>query len=475
MVDTSTAISTQIMTSLGAGSGVDIVSLARNLTNAEQVPKTAAIQSAIDAAEAQVSAYGLISYQLGLLQTSFEGLNDAKEVADSYATSTDAAMQFTAFDGTEVDGSYNITVNQLAQEKIMISDEYSSTSAVLSASSFDLSVTVGNTSTATTSITVDTMTPQGVVDAINDEGIGVTASLVDTGINGTNYRIILTGETGSESAFTVTSDPDLGFGDAGNTLQSAQDAQIDFDGLTLTRDSNEFSDVVSGATLALYETTTSAVTVAIYSDTSTLKTKLEDVVTLYNDYRGLMDELTATTIDEDVELSGALQRDLTTARYITDQIRSAILDDSSTGSGNISAFRDIGISIDSKGNLTFDETTFDEVIEDSYDDVVAMLTANTNNHNPYSTDGKGLAQDIATIIDGIVNTDGVLATRETNAEAAVIDYQDELTVLEARMSAVYDRYLSQFTAMELLTNKLNNVKDYLTGQLEVLSKAYDSD
>ncbi|UVW35117.1 flagellar filament capping protein FliD [SAR92 clade bacterium H455] len=475
MVDTSTAISTQIMTSLGAGSGVDIVSLARNLTNAEQVPKTAAIQSAIDAAEAQVSAYGLISYQLGLLQSAFEGLNDAKEVTDSYASSTDTAMQFTAFDGTEVDGSYNITVNQLAQEKIMISDEYSSTSAVLSASSFDLSVTVGNTSTATTSITVDTMTPQGVVDAINEESMGVTASLVDTGIDGTNYRIILTGETGSESAFTVTSDPDLGFGDAGNTLQAAQDAQIDFDGLTLTRDSNEFSDVVSGATLTLYETTTSAVTVAVYSDTSTLKTKLEDVVALYNDYRGLMDELTATTIDEDVELSGALQRDLTTARYITDQIRTAILDDSSTASGNVSAFRDIGISIDSKGALTFDETTFDDVIQDSYDDVVTMLTANTNNQSLYSTDGMGLAQDIATIIDGIVDIDGVLATRETNAEATVIDYQDELTVLEARMSAVYDRYLSQFTAMELLTNKLNNVKDYLTGQLEVLSKAYDSD
>jgi flagellar hook-associated protein 2 len=233
--------------------------------------------------------------------------------------------------------------------------------------------------------------------------------------------------------------------------------------------------VVSGATLALYETTTSAVTVAIYSDTSTLKTKLEDVVTLYNDYRSLMDGLTATTIDEDVELSGALQRDLTTARYITDQIRTAILDDSSTGSGSISAFRDIGISLDSSGGLTFDETTFDEVIEDSYDDVITMLTANTNNQNLYSTDGKGLAQDIATIIDGIVDTDGVLATRETNAEATVVDYQDELTVLEARMTALYDRYLSQFTTMELLTNKLNNVKDYLTGQLEVLSKAYDSD
>ncbi len=475
MADTSTSISTQIMSSLNAGSGVDIVSLARNLTDAEQVPKQAAIQSAIDAADAQVSAYGLISYQLGLLQTAFEDLNDANEVADSFASSTDSAIAFTAFDGTEVDGSYDITVSQLAQEQIVISDEYSSTDYVLDTESFDISITIGGSTTTTTAITVDTLTPQGVVDAVNDEDIGITATLVDTGIDGANYRIILTGDTGSEAVFSVSSDPDLGFGDSGNTLQSAQDAQINFDGLTITRGSNEFSDVVSGATITLYDTTTSAATVAIYSDTSALKTKLENVVTLYNDYRDLMDELTASTIDEDVELSGALQRDLTTARYVTQQVRSALLNDSSSASGDISAFRDIGISIDRNGDLTFDEATFDTAIADSYDDVVMMLTANTNDQSLYSTDNMGLAQDIATIIDDLLESDGVLASRESNAEELMADYEDELAALEIRMDGLYARYLSQFTAMEMITDKINNVKEYLTGQLEVLSSAYKSD
>ena len=118
---TTTAVSTQVMTALDAGSGVDVVSLARNLTDAEKVPKQALIQKAIDNAEAQVSGYGLISSQLSLLQTAFEGLNDTSEVADSYGATTDTALGFTAFDGTEVDGSYAISVNQLALEKIMIS------------------------------------------------------------------------------------------------------------------------------------------------------------------------------------------------------------------------------------------------------------------------------------------------------------------------------------------------------------------
>ena len=471
----STAVSTQILTSLGAGSGVDVVSLARNLTNAEQVPRKALINSAKTVAENQVTSYGLIASQLGLLQTAFEGLNDASEVANSYGTTTDTAIEFTAFDGTEVDGSYDIAVNQLAQSQIMVSDEYSSSSIAIASSSFDISIAVGSSSTTTTAITVSTLTPAGVVDAINDADMGVTATLVDTGIAGANYRIILAGETGSESVFTISSTPDLGFSDSDNILQTAQDSEIEFDGLTITRDSNEFSDVVTGATLTLYETTSSAATVAIYSDTSALKTKLEDIVTLYNDFGDLMDELTSMTIDEDIELSGALQRDLTTARYITDQILDVFLADSTTPSGNISAFRDIGISINSTGDLTLDETAFDEALENSYDDVVMMLTANTNNQNLYTSSEVGLAQDIASAIETLLESDGVLATREANAEDLAEDYEDELTALQARMDLLYDRYITQFTAMEILTEKLNGVGDYLTDQLESLRNAYNND
>jgi flagellar hook-associated protein 2 len=469
-----TAVSTQVMTALDAGSGVDVVALARNLTDAEKVPKTAIIQSAIDSAEAQVSGYGLVASQLSLLQTAFEGLNDTREVADSYSATTDAALGFTAFDGTEVNGSYDVSVNQLAQGQMMISDQYSSSSVAIAPQSFDISIAVGSSSTTTTAITVSTLTPAGVVSAINTADMGITATLVDTGIAGTNYRIILAGETGSEGVFTVSSDPDLGFSDNGNTLKAAQDSEIVLDGLTITRDSNEFSDVVAGATLTLYETTSSAATVAIYSDTSALQTKLENIVAVYNDFRDLMDELTTSAIDEDVEHSGDLQRDFASARYITNQIRDALREDSSTASGEISALRDIGVTIDSKGDLTFDEATFDEAIDDNYNDVIMMLTANTNDQSLYSSDEVGMAQDIASVIKALLASDGIVATRESNAEDVGEQYEEELAILEARMELLYDRYISQFTAMEVLTEKLNGISDYLDGQLETLAKAYDS-
>ncbi|MDB9953923.1 flagellar filament capping protein FliD, partial [Porticoccaceae bacterium] len=425
------------------------------------------------ATEASISGYGLVSFQVGQLQKAFETLNDADELATSTGSSSNtSAISLTSLDGAAATGAYDITVTRLAQEQRMISDEYTATTTTLNSSAFDISIAVGSSTITTTAVTVSTPTPAGVVSAINAASTGVTASLVDTGIGGTNYRIILTGPTGSEGAFTMTSTPDLGFGDSGNTLQAAQDSIINFDGLTVTRSSNEISDVIAGATISLTETTSTAVRLNIVSDRTTLKTNLENVVTAYNDLNTLFTELTAE--GSEAELGGALADDTSLVRYLKSQIRSALFADSSTTSGSVSALRDLGVSIDKTGNLTLNETTYDAVVASSYDDVVMMLSANTSDQNLFGTESKGLSQDIATILEDFSDSTGVLTTRTSNAEGSLQDYKDELVKLEARMEGVYQRYLTQFSAMESLIASMDTTKDYLEGQLESLSKAYDS-
>ena len=209
-------ISSQIMTTLGVGSGMDVFKLAQDLTDVEKIPKQEAIESEITATEASISGYALVSYQIGLLQSAFEQLNDVSELKSSSAASAnDALVSFTSVDGSVTAGGYDLEVSQLAQEQRSISDQYSSTSASLNGSAFDLSITVGNTSTTTSTVTVSTPTPEGVVAAINASSTGIKATLIDTGTSGTNYRIVLSGPTGSEGAFSISSTPDLGFSDGG--------------------------------------------------------------------------------------------------------------------------------------------------------------------------------------------------------------------------------------------------------------------
>ena len=594
----STAAST-ILTTLGAGSGIDIFKMSRDLTDVEKLPKQEKINEKIEASTAQVSAYGLVKYQLEVLKLSFEGLNDANEMATNNASSTNAtAVSFSSLDGTAQVGSYDVTVSSLANGQQSKSTEYSSATQQLnSGSAFNITLGVGPTggTQVNTTIAVATDTPQGVVNAINAGDYGVTATLVDTGTAGTNQRIILSGSSGTAKAFTLSSTPDLGFGYAGanakytmpfvngdasgatsdqnltfsfggktatvdlyneassvnaarysgladtnllaainaqldaqgigftasvssdnsgfsftqdvagavasaptatvdgnavsltqavagaasNTMQSATDAVIGFNGLTITRSSNTINDVVAGAVLSINQVTETGGTsnparLTISSDTSTLKTKVQSLVTEYNNFNGLMSELGSSATDDDNDMMGALRRDTATVRYVQNALRTAVLANSSTTSGGVQGLRDIGVSMDKSGNLTFDEKKYDTAITTSYDKVVTMLTADTTNQSEYSGDPKGLAQDIAKVLDGLGDTSSVLSTRNTTAENSIETYEEELADLEKRMEAVYDRYLSQFSAMEGMMNSMNGTKDYLEGQLESLSKAYDS-
>ena len=332
-------------------------------------------------------------------------------------------------------------------------------------------VTPVNAATTTT-INVATDTPAGIVSAINAANTGVTATLVDTGTAGNNYRIVLAGQTGSNGVFTLTSTPDLGFHDTANALQTAQDSVMNFEGLDITRSSNDISDVIDGATINLVSTTSTAVRLNITNDKSTLKTNLQGMVDTYNGLNTLFTTATSTTSES--ELGGSLADDTSMVRFLKDQIRTSIFADSSTKSGNISAMRDLGISVDKSGTMTFTAATYDAAVLASYDDIVTMLTADTSNESLFTTSSKGLSQDIATALEAFTDSDGIVTTRSTNATTALADHKEELTKLEARMESVYQRYLTQFTAMESLMASMDATKDYLTGQLESLSKAYDS-
>ncbi|MDB2480197.1 flagellar filament capping protein FliD [Porticoccaceae bacterium] len=683
---TGSSIANTVLTTLDVGSGLDIGKLAQDLTDAEKLPKQNSINSDIVDSEASITGYAEVSFQVNLLKTAFEAINDADELATSNGTSSDSTkVSFSSVAGNAAAGAYDISVSQLAESQRTVSDQFASTTTSLnSGTAFDLSLAVGATQKGTydqiisqatlrtalsggsislsdgtnsftisqsqvntaggtssggetlagyvaaiesnkpadfqfdfavngtsgvtftqktagtgvltsgagevnsgivaatpvtgvaaiyrsaltasvtgtlsasdgtnsvsvasatyanvadqvaaiqaaagyedllftvaangnnidltykttgaistaptvsvggtsqtvtnptsgvtavnspvvTKIPVTTTTPAGVVEAINAANKGVTASLVDTGTGGNNFRIVLSGDTGIAGTFAVTSSisDDLGFGDADKTLQTAQDAVINFEGLTINRGSNSVNDVISGTTIDLNGVTSSAVRLNVTSDTSTLKTSLQDVVTVYNSLNSSLDNMGSVKDGSTDTLNGALAGDGSLISYIKNNIRTAVFNESSTKSGNVNALRDLGISIDRSGKMTFDETTYNSMVLNNFDDISKMLTAGTSNQSAYDTAAKGLSQDIATTLEGLTDKDGIVTTRSTNASSVLADHKEELTKLETRMTAVYQRYLSQFTAMESMMASLDATKDYLTGQLESLSKAYD--
>ncbi|MDG0980567.1 MAG: flagellar filament capping protein FliD [Halieaceae bacterium] len=475
------SIGSKILTGLGNGSGIDIYQLATDLTDVERLPKQDSLNSAKAASEAAISAYSVLSFQIGQLRNAFANLNDAAELTSASGSSSQSSnISVTTATGAALSGSHEISVSQLAYSQRNVSNAFaSSTTSLNGGAAFDITLTVGNASTSTQTIGVAAGddTPVGIVNTINRAGLGFNATLVDTAGDGSSYKIILEGPSGAEGQFSVSSasSTSLGFGDETTALRTAQDAIFEVDGVEVNRASNTIDDVLTGVTFELKNTIDagSPATLSISKDTDTLKTTLQTLVAAYNDLNYSINELGNPDSLED-EVGGALSGDGNLLRTVKNAVREAVQGDSSTPSGGLNALRDIGITIDRFGDLQFDEATYDTLAQSNFDDISTMLSAGTTNQSFYDGQAQGLARDVMASLDELTASSGIINSRKTSAAERVSDYDDELEKLEMRMEMVYNRYIQQFGVMESMVATLNSTRDYLEGQLEALSANFSN-
>tara|TARA_B110000503_G_scaffold65337_1_gene102712 strand:- start:2331 stop:3752 length:1422 start_codon:yes stop_codon:yes gene_type:complete len=458
-----------IVQSLNAGSGIDIKNLAKSLADAENAALKARISSKIEEKTLSISGYSIAYNSVSGLRDVLASMNDMRELkATSVVSSASGSVGVKTGSGDAVAGTYDIIVQQLAQSESNMSDSQSSSSVELnSGAGFSITISLGNASPVDHLVSVVTDTPQGVVDAINDADIGVSAFLINTSSTGDDWRIVLDGPSGSDNSFSVTSDVALGFDS--NVLRTAADSILSMNGMTgITRSSNTLTDVVPGVTLDLLQAdSTETISVRVAEDQAPLRVVVDALIAAYNDFNLVLSELASTDSDAS-EYSGSLSSDYSTVRLLRDSVRDAILEDSSTATDSISALRDIGVQLGADGNLSLDEDTYNTLIETNFDDIVTMLSADTNDQNVYSSDSQGFAKDTMTALDELISDTGALKRRQSIAESSVVDYEERLAAIELRLTAAYEGYLKQFAAMDTLVDQMQGIGTYLDGQFEMM-------
>ena len=81
-----------IVNTLGAGSGIDVKSLAQSLVDAEKTPKKERIDAKIAKSEARISGYSAIKFALSDLKNAFAKLNDASDFSSIKTANTQPAI-----------------------------------------------------------------------------------------------------------------------------------------------------------------------------------------------------------------------------------------------------------------------------------------------------------------------------------------------------------------------------------------------
>ncbi|AWM09339.1 flagellar filament capping protein FliD [Bradyrhizobium symbiodeficiens] len=428
-------------------SGVSVTT--SGTTNSSSIDWTALIQSAVDAKtaqadtisttitnnEAKISAYQTLQSDLKTLYSGLASLSTA--VVNSLSTSAFAtraasisstgdvsassALSMTLKSGAAI-GDHTLTISQLAAaQKVSGTSQSSQTDELGYSGTFSIGLEGG----ATSDITItSTMSLQDVVDAINAQTstTNVQASIVQ--VSSTSFQMVLTGtEDAADITYSSTSGDDtlnkLGVTDSSGSftdvLQEAQAAEFTLDGIAMTRDTNDISDVLSGVTFSLLQETPDGATlnISIETDTSQIQSTLETFVTNYNAFRDEVIAQQATATDGTADSSAVLFGD-GTMRNIMDALQNAL----NTTVGDMT-MADLGLSFNESNELELDTSTLSDILSTNLSGVTKLLSAQTTtSSSQLSVVNTGTSPQSFTL-DLAVDSDGNLTSASVGGDASL--------------------------------------------------------
>ncbi|MBI5903605.1 MAG: flagellar filament capping protein FliD [Deltaproteobacteria bacterium] len=402
--------------------------------------------------ESANSAYSTLNSKVLDLKTAADALRTSSGFNVFTATSSDTLLLSATASSSASSGTFNIVVSALAKAHKIAADGVASDTSTVAAGAGSFKFKVG--SGTEQSISVDaTTTLTGLKDSINALKAGVTASIVNDGSSPNPYRLILTSDsTGTSNAVTITqNDTSLNFA---TTLQAAQDASFSVDGLSMTRSSNTVSDAITGVTLSLTSAdATKTVTLTVARDTSAIKSKISDFVSKYN---SVVSAIKANNrYDKTTKTSGAFFGD-PVARSIWDDLRRTMTGAVSGLPDTMSRLIHAGISSDTEGVMSVDDSKLSSALSTNFNDVVNLFTEGT------TTSGFGkLVYDMANNISDYA--DGRIKSKQNGLTKNINSLASDITNKETDLTAYETQLRSQFTALETMLAGLQAQGNYLKG------------
>ena len=273
-------------------------------------------------------------------------------------------------------GTYSLIVNNLATESKLITSGHAETTSSISSGT----VTIVTGSSASSTVTIDSTnnTLDGLRLAINNMGLDVKASFLNDGDATNPYRLLISGtQTGSSGTVTMSH---YTFGNPFNprpvgvsfeTTQTARDASLLLDGVSITKSSNTVTDVISGAALKLQSAGSG--TISLSTDTEAITTKVSDFVEEYNEISLFVAEQLA--LDSETEETGVLFGNFA-VQNLQQILRSSISSEVTGISGDYTYLSQIGITTQSDGTLILDTDDLSDALVDDIENVSQLFSSN---------------------------------------------------------------------------------------------------
>ncbi len=419
----------------GIGSGLDVDSIVTQIMEVEREPLNR-LEIKREELELEVSAHGQLKSAAEALREAATNLSDGNANGTLTATSGDEALFEATVGEDAVAGLHTINVVSLATNHRLSSAAFADDSVDIGTGT----VTLG-TGDRTFAIEIRDGTLSGLRDTINQaaENTGVTATIINASDGA--HLILTATETGTDASLSVTASSGvtaLGF----TELSTAQDAELEIDGLAVTSASNTVSDALSGVNITLYGVGSAALSVT--NETQSLVDSVQSMVDAYNDLSGAIGSLQ----------SGVLQGD-SIPRTLEVRLRGEFIEPITVGDSDLEYIVNLGLSFDDSGVLSLDPAKLESA---AADDIVRVTDA-------LSSADHGVASRLVAALDAYTTSGGIVDSRKDGLEAQMRSVDRQIENKEFRLEKTEQRYLSQFTALDTLLSNLQTTSSYLSQQL----------
>jgi len=379
-----------ILNTLNAGSGVDIKTLAKNLTDTVRVPQQLAIDNRKLSSSAKISSVGKIMSVVEQFSSAATAIGNPQTFQRNPSSSdpTKITMEFTG-GSTASTFSGKVAVNQLASETSILFPPLTSLSTNLAGTDANrtlklISGTAGSPGSELATIDLKTVnTLPALRDRINQIA-GFEATIITGGTTSSpSYYIGVKGKAGESNRFFASVTTDVN-GTASNAsgaglvangaevIRQGTDAVISVDGVQITSGTNIFNDVLPNVTITAKAVTNADVTLSSTYNTVGLSNAMATLVSGYN----LMLETikTETAFNIDPKKRGGLANNASTNGLVSELRRFTTQSIAGFNDG-VHTLASLGVRTNRDGSLKLDETAFATALKQTPEIVEAVLAS----------------------------------------------------------------------------------------------------
>lgn len=437
---------------------IDFGMVLNAIMQAESAPLNT-LQKKQSTLKSQVTNYGTLSTRITALQTAAAALSTPADATPFKATSSDSAAVSVSAGSSAVAGRYEVTVNMLARAQVTATANAApdaTTTTVATAGS----ITIGGQTVTVASA----MTLKQLSDAINaNADVPARAAVVQSGPNA--FKLVLTAKsTGVDKAFTVSDNLtgggfDLQFTDtdtdgisgdsSADNAVVATNADLLINNIAISSASNTLDAAVPGASITLFKEGPAPVIVDVSSDPSALKTKIQAVVTAYNDVIKFINDQGAAAARGDQSSIGrdALMRGLKGA------MRSVLSGQYATG-GAFTYLAQIGVEMTTAGTMQLKESVFNDAVTNGTGDVATLLAGNNKD---------GAFAKLATAMKEYTRTSGFVQSAQTQINNQITRLGAQVETMQNRLALRRAALQVEFTAADAAMSRLKAQSGSLSG------------